>query len=109
LGIVPNVNLISNIGFGPGATNTTDASSVLSEIPVEAMAFPLRHPLFVVQDARAERFIETSIVPPLQARAKTNVKKLLVGARQVDESPGLERCLKERFMEIAKKLKMGGG
>jgi hypothetical protein len=42
LSILPNVNLISNIGFGPDATHTT-SSGVLANMPVEKMEFPLRH------------------------------------------------------------------
>ncbi|HEY1803074.1 MAG TPA: hypothetical protein VGG45_01210 [Terracidiphilus sp.] len=42
--VVPNVNLITNIGFGEGATHTTKADSrfTLTAFP---MKFPLRHPL----------------------------------------------------------------
>jgi hypothetical protein len=43
LGITPAVNLVSNLGFGPGATHTTVASP-LSDRPVKPMTFPLRHP-----------------------------------------------------------------
>jgi hypothetical protein len=42
---LPSVNLVSNIGFGPGATNCKrpDASAALRTQPIE---FPLRHPPF---------------------------------------------------------------
>ncbi len=43
LTIIPNVNLVTNIGFGEGATHTiqTDARFMLPAYPME---FPLKHP-----------------------------------------------------------------
>jgi hypothetical protein len=45
--ILPNQNLISNIGFGLNATHTT-VESELANLPLEKMNFPLKHPLWVV-------------------------------------------------------------
>lgn len=50
LSIFPNVNLISNIGFGLNATHTTIANSPLANMKVEAVSLPLRHPDGVVRD-----------------------------------------------------------
>lgn len=44
---LPNVNLISNIGFGAEATHTT-VESKFTNIPSECMQFPLVHPIGVV-------------------------------------------------------------
>ena len=52
LSIVPNENLITNIGFGEGATHTPDAGSINANIPAAAMTFPLRHPKAVKVDAK---------------------------------------------------------
>ncbi len=41
--IVPNKNLISNIGWGEGATHTLDSASVEANIPIEELEFPLSH------------------------------------------------------------------
>lgn len=43
LSILPNINLISNIGFGANATHTT-SHNIYANIPTEEMQFPLRHP-----------------------------------------------------------------
>ncbi|QDA58884.1 glycosyltransferase family 2 protein [Hymenobacter jejuensis] len=48
--ITPAVNLISNIGFGGGATHTHNAAHPLAELPVRALAQPYRHPSFVLRD-----------------------------------------------------------
>ncbi len=45
IGIVPNINLIRNIGFGPDATHTFDPESILANIPIKSIKFPLLHPL----------------------------------------------------------------
>lgn len=54
LSILPNVNLISNVGFGKEATHTKDVDSCYSLLPVTPMEFPLNHPPFVIRDALAD-------------------------------------------------------
>ena len=44
LTVVPSVNLVSNIGFGPGATHCRDNSSLASNVKTHGMTFPLVHP-----------------------------------------------------------------
>jgi hypothetical protein len=53
LSIVPTRNLVTNIGFGGDATHTSRHTRH-AELPLEAMAFPLRHPPFVIRDAEAD-------------------------------------------------------
>ncbi len=60
LGIIPATNLISNIGFGSEATHTKFKDG-RAEASVEAMNFPLQHPLSVIRDSRADDFIEKVI------------------------------------------------
>lgn len=43
LSIVPRVNLVTNIGFGPDATNTVDADFA-QRLESAEMEFPLKHP-----------------------------------------------------------------
>lgn len=60
LAIVPDVNLISNLGFGDDATHTTDTGNPMSRLPVGEIRFPLRHPIAFatdkVRDSDWERF-----------------------------------------------------
>lgn len=44
LSITPSTNLVTNIGFGAGATHETDASDPYAARPFEPMSFPLVHP-----------------------------------------------------------------
>ncbi len=43
LSIVPRVNLVTNIGFGPDATHTSDLGSI-QMVASESISFPLAHP-----------------------------------------------------------------
>src|SRR5690606_29677938 len=54
LSVVPAVNLVSNIGFGAGATHTSDASHPTAGMPTRPLRFPLRHPAEVRRDADAD-------------------------------------------------------
>lgn len=55
ISIMPNVNLVSNVGFGHAATYAHNSDSTVSNIPVKEMAFPLIHPDFVLPDPVADQ------------------------------------------------------
>jgi hypothetical protein len=55
LAIVPNVNLVSNIGFDAQATHTIDAFHTLSRRNTASID-SLRHPTFVVPDLQADKY-----------------------------------------------------
>ena len=57
LTITPNVNLISNIGFGPEATHTKSKSRIMN-METTAMDLPLRHPPFVIIDTQADNLVQ---------------------------------------------------
>ncbi len=57
LNIMPNDNLISNIGFGDNASHTSQINK-FSEMPVSEMSFPLLHPAVVIRDALADSVTE---------------------------------------------------
>ena len=53
--ITPNVNLISNIGFGVGATHTSTVSdNKFAEMKRNAIEFPLLHPGYIVRDTESD-------------------------------------------------------
>jgi hypothetical protein len=56
LTILPNTNLISNIGWGEDATHTKLADNPSANIPTSEMLFPLEHPPYVVRDREADQF-----------------------------------------------------
>jgi len=53
--ITPNVNLVSNIGFGADATHTK-GDSPLKSLPTSEMVLPLRHPPYMLRDRDADKF-----------------------------------------------------
>ncbi len=58
LSILPQNNLVSNIGFISGGTHHSDDSTPFSEMPTVQMKFPLIHPKFIVRHARADAFTQ---------------------------------------------------
>lgn len=56
LTVTPNVNLVSNIGFGDYATHTLLENSPLAAIPTQALG-NLRHPSTVDRDIAADRYV----------------------------------------------------
>jgi hypothetical protein len=57
LTILPNVNLVSNIGFSlDDSTHTKNPNSPFANMPVEMMQFPLTHPAFIIRDRKADGF-----------------------------------------------------
>ncbi len=79
LSVIPNVNLISNIGYTQEATHTKEEESPYNQIPVEAMNFPLKHPPFIVRNVQADRFTEYTLYdyqPNLLKRVNQKLKKV---------------------------------
>jgi hypothetical protein len=52
----PNVNLVSNIGFGPDSTHTVDQSSDFACIPTQPLG-TLSHPINVIQNIAADQYV----------------------------------------------------
>ena len=77
LQVAPNVNLISNIGFGPQATHT-HVVGIHANMPTEPMRFPLSHPSFVLQDPNADRYIaDDQLAPSFVRRQVRRVRRIL--------------------------------
>lgn len=60
--IMPNVNMISNIGFNVEATHTTWTESRWAHLPLEEMPFPLQHPEVVARDEESDDFFVQQVV-----------------------------------------------
>jgi hypothetical protein len=83
LAITPANNLVSNIGFGEGATHTVGASR-LAELPTFPMEFPLRHPRVIARDLAADHLAGEAVfgVSP-HARPRPLHERLRSGAARV--------------------------
>lgn len=60
LNILPAVNLVSNIGWGAGATHALDPNDPRGNIPTGRLQFPLRHPEYIVGSTEADDYTERS-------------------------------------------------
>lgn len=56
LAVLPQVNLVSNIGWGEAATHTKDPNNRAAFLATFAMDFPLRHPSAITIDREADNF-----------------------------------------------------
>jgi hypothetical protein len=75
LSILANVNLISNLGFGNGSTNTSSSTSRYSNMPLQALNFPLKHPPFIVRNTQADEFTQKTLYNYLGYLKKLKAKK----------------------------------
>ncbi len=82
LAIVPNTNLVSNIGFGVAATHTQSNSRIsryAADMATDAMKFPLIHPEMVIRAHFADNYTEKTIFPArtLRWRLYSQIRRLM--------------------------------
>lgn len=58
LAIVPNSNLVSNIGHGEDATHTFDQYSDQASVPTKSINFPIRHPAEIIRNLDYDVFLQ---------------------------------------------------
>jgi hypothetical protein len=107
LTIVPENNLVTNLGFGADATNTKNPLGAGHDLKIEEMEFPLKHPEFImVNKARDHRYfneicssksyrikstikqyIPKSIFEPAKQLLKTLIRYVTLGKNQESVSP----------------------
>ncbi|MBD0261874.1 MAG: glycosyltransferase family 2 protein [Tolypothrix sp. Co-bin9] len=62
LSIIPNMNLVSNVGIGADATHfSANQECSFINIPTQAMEFPLKHPPFIVRNLEADMFTQKTV------------------------------------------------
>lgn len=59
--ILPNCNLVSNVGFGAEGTHHFSQDDPLANLKTEPILFPLSHPQWIVRDVAADRFTQQHI------------------------------------------------
>ncbi len=78
LSVVPSQNLVSNIGFGAGATHTRRKSG-FSGRDTAGLAWPLRHPAHIMPDANGDAGIARMFFgKSALGRAIYDVKKIVL-------------------------------
>jgi hypothetical protein len=97
LNILPNTNLIDNVGFGDDGTHTTSLSDPRNKRTATEMGFPLAHPQFVMLDAgRDKLYFEKYIGSTAADRIKKRIKELLPGGSQGALMKGISQ-VKRKF------------
>ena len=77
IAVMPNVNLISNIGFGAGATHTTGQSE-FSNLPIAQIEFPLKHPFGLFPSTELDsKFNQRGAKKSLMHRVKSKIKNII--------------------------------
>jgi len=102
--ILPNVNLVSNIGCDEEGTHTRSPNNILSKIPTVEINFPLSHPPYVVRNREADqiRFEKSSQGKEMKQKQKSKLYVIfrnMIPNRLVDPlrrniSRFLPRCMK---------------
>ena len=78
--IVPEVNLITNIGFGFDGTHCTSDQDPLALIPMQPLTFPLRHPPFMLPNVKLESDFEERFYGALSMPSRvTKLKAKIFG------------------------------
>lgn len=79
--IIPNENLISNIGFGEQAAHTKDKTNKRANIPVKPLKFPIRHPKKIHVNNKADQYIYENYLlgrSVKKIRLLKRIKKILI-------------------------------
>lgn len=72
ISILPNVNLISNIGFGNQSTHTAKMNNKMANLPLGSITFPLTHPSKIKINLQADNYtFKTIFSPSLYKKALT--------------------------------------
>jgi hypothetical protein len=77
LSIMPNNNLVANIGFRPDATHTKKQTDRFADLPVTSLSFPLKHPLEVKRDWEADLYTERHMFHiPWSEKVRRGIQKI---------------------------------
>ncbi|MBF2067411.1 MAG: glycosyltransferase family 2 protein [Calothrix sp. C42_A2020_038] len=80
LSIIPNVNLVSNVGVGADSTHfASEQEFSYINLPTQAIEFPLKHPPFMVRNSEADNFVQKTVYTNNQLHIMQQRFKKLLG------------------------------
>jgi len=80
ISVLPEVNLVKNIGFGEGATHTKGDNKGDASSMTKPLQFPLRYPAHMIVDRRADTYtMKTRFSRPFVRRLFSKVRRVLLG------------------------------
>jgi hypothetical protein len=77
LTIVPQKNIVLNIGLGSDATHTLDPNGTGHNLSLQGLNFPLKHPEFVMADIVRDNIFFRNTFTTGVSRIKTSLKKVI--------------------------------
>lgn len=77
LSILPNVNLVSNIGFGENASHTINESSIFSKVKTSSINTSLVHPRKIKQNRKADQYTSYKIIQLPRKTIKTQLLSII--------------------------------
>ncbi|WP_204106191.1 MULTISPECIES: TylF/MycF/NovP-related O-methyltransferase [Spirulina sp. CCY15215] len=98
LTILPDVNLVSNIGFGSEGTNTRKQDHKLAHLSTESLSFPLLHPQTIQRNREADRFTEDMVFSG--TKVSSNAEQFQ--SSQVRQSDSFQKMF-SNVLELAKR------
>jgi hypothetical protein len=75
--IVPEKNLVTNLGFGADATNTKNPLGAGHDLKMEEIEFPLKHPEFIMVNKKRDHRYFNEICSSRSYRIKATVKQYI--------------------------------
>lgn len=97
VGIIPQVNLVQNLGFGADATNSVDPNLAIANLPTEPLALPLSHPaniqvateadiataddFFGISKSAKTAHLKVKLATMISIKQKRKLKKMIVGLK----------------------------
>ncbi len=75
--IVPEKNLVTNLGFGADATNTKNPLGAGHDLKIEEIEFPLKHPEFIMVDKKRDHRYFNEICSSRTYRVKSSIKQYI--------------------------------
>ncbi|GHN02622.1 hemolytic protein HlpA [Cytophagales bacterium WSM2-2] len=75
--IVPEKNLVTNLGFGADATNTKNPIGAGHDLKMEELDFPLKHPEFIMVNKKRDHRYFNEICSSRVYRMKSSIKQYI--------------------------------
>jgi hypothetical protein len=98
--IIPQVNLVENIGFGVDATNTLNPTKDILLLKAGAVYFPLKHPEHVSIEENADAITSDTFFHISKSYRRRHLKIIIASKLP----PGLKRSLKKLLLKFKKPL-----
>lgn len=64
LAVIPNFNLVQNIGFNEEATHTKDGNNLFAHRPISSIVFPIKHNNNITQNKKADFLLHKNLIQP---------------------------------------------